>query len=438
MGRLSDPISTRVAPPPMATSQLISGSDGRFQLQVDGEPYFIKGAGLEFGQMALLAACGGNTFRTWRVNNGAQSAEEILDEAARLGLKVCMGLDLARERHGFDYSDARSVANQQEAMMRDVERLKDHPALLMWGLGNELNLRSKNPRVWDAVESLCRAIKAVDGQHLVTTMLAGIDAKTISAISKRAPSLDFLSFQIYGEIDDLPDILKAVNYDGPYQITEWGPTGHWESPETVWGRPIEASSLRKAEDISRRYHDVILGDPEHCLGSYIFLWGQKQERTPTWYGLFLESGRRTEAVDVMQHAWTGEWPAVRAPRIRDLLLNKKHATDSVTVQESALMAAEAVIENVSDDACVSWIVREEVDRTLQSDGGDFEPTPPTIIEVHGTPATSFRFNAPAAGEYRLYCQVDNAEDASAVANIPFRVGQREKQQKANKHKANAA
>jgi len=143
-------------------------------------------------------------------------------------------------------------------------------------------------------------------------------------------------------------------------------------------------------------------------------------------------------VDVMQHAWTGEWPAVRAPRIRDLLLNKKHATDSVTVQESALMAAEAVIENVSDDACVSWIVREEVDRTLQSDGGDFEPTPPTIIEAHGTPATSFRFNAPAAGEYRLYCQVDNAEDASAVANIPFRVGQREKQQKANKHKANAA
>jgi len=106
----------------MATSQLISGPDRRFRLWVDGAPYFIKGAGLEFGQMALLAACGGNTFRTWRVNNGAQSAEEILDEAARLGLKVCMGLDLARERHGFDYSDALSVAQQQEAIVRHPDK----------------------------------------------------------------------------------------------------------------------------------------------------------------------------------------------------------------------------------------------------------------------------------------------------------------------------
>ena len=87
----------------MATAELLTIAGGGYQLRVDGEPFFIKGAGLEFGQMALLAECGGNTFRTWRVDNGQQSAEAILDEAAQLGLKVCMGLDLARERHGFDY-----------------------------------------------------------------------------------------------------------------------------------------------------------------------------------------------------------------------------------------------------------------------------------------------------------------------------------------------
>ena len=63
-----------------------------------------------------------------------------------------MGLDIARERHGFDYSDQAAVIAQNEAMMRDVIRLKDHPALLMWGLGNELNLRAKNDSVWDAME----------------------------------------------------------------------------------------------------------------------------------------------------------------------------------------------------------------------------------------------------------------------------------------------
>ena len=112
----------------MATVQLIQQKPGDYQLLVDGKPYFIQGAGLEFGPMSALAACGGNTLRTWRVANGQQSPEQVLDEAEALGLKVCMGLELARERHGFDYSDAKAVAAQHADIMRDVQRLKDHPA----------------------------------------------------------------------------------------------------------------------------------------------------------------------------------------------------------------------------------------------------------------------------------------------------------------------
>ena len=33
----------------------------------------------------------------------------------------------------------------------EVERFKDHPALLGWRIGNELNLSSSNPDVWNAV-----------------------------------------------------------------------------------------------------------------------------------------------------------------------------------------------------------------------------------------------------------------------------------------------
>ena len=420
----------------MATAHLQKTSNGSHQLWVDGERYFIKGAGLEFGQMNLLAACGGNTFRTWRVDNGVASAEKILDQAEAEGLKVCMGLDLARERHGFDYSDAAAVRAQQAAVMADVSRLKDHPALLMWGLGNELNLRSKNARVWDAVESLCQDIKAIDSDHLVTTMLAGIDAETVADIKQRAPSLDFLSFQIYGEIDDLPAILRAAKYDGPYQITEWGPTGHWESPETDWGRSIEVTSGQKAQDISRRYHDIILADSDNCLGSYIFLWGQKQERTPTWYGLFLENGNRTEAVDVMQHAWSGQWPKNRAPHLAELTLNGQRAAQSVTVYEQAAMVAEVALQGSEDDLQFSWIVREEVERAQQSDGGDFEPTPPTVVEGLGVQGSQFSFAAPKPGEYRVYCQINNKTNASAVANIPFRVGPLRPQPQMKKTKVN--
>ena len=229
----------------MAKVQLLGNKADGYRLAVDGKPFFIKGAGLEFGHLKSLAEAGGNAFRTWRVANGERDAIDILDEAESFGLKVCMGLDIARERHGFDYSDQAAVITQNEAMMDDVIRLKDHPALLMWGLGNELNLRAKNDGVWDAMEDLAGRIKRVDPDHPITTMLAGIDEPTVTAIAKRAPSLDFLSFQIYGEIDHLPAILDKAGYDGPYQVTEWGPTGHWESPETHWGRPFEPQARRR-------------------------------------------------------------------------------------------------------------------------------------------------------------------------------------------------
>ena len=146
----------------MPKSQLIIQADGSHILLNDGQPFYIKGAGLEFADLETFAAAGGNTFRTWRVDNGACDVVELLDEAQRLGLSVCMGLDLARERHGFNYSESDAVSAQTDAMMQDVERLKNHPALFIWGLGNELNLHSNNPRVWNAVEQLAQKIKTAD------------------------------------------------------------------------------------------------------------------------------------------------------------------------------------------------------------------------------------------------------------------------------------
>jgi hypothetical protein len=402
----------------MATVQLAGNTTDGYELTVDGQPFFIKGAGLEFGQLQSLADAGGNAFRTWRVANGERDALDILDEAHKLGLKVCMGLDLARERHGFDYSNKKAVDAQNDAMMVDVQRLKHHPALLMWGLGNELNLRAKNKAVWDAVELLAQRIKEADPDHPITTMLAGIEEPTISAISTRAPSLDFLSFQIYGAIDRLPEILERAGYDGAYQITEWGPTGHWESPKTRWGRPFEPNSTEKALDIDRRYTDIILADNKRCLGSYIFLWGQKQERTPTWYGMFLENGEHTEAVDVMHRAWTGKWPSQRAPKICDLTLNDQSAPASIEAIVNQDLAANVDVQG--DDNClISWRIREEVPTELESDGGDFEPTPPTVASILGTQNHRFHFDLAKPGEYRLFCQVDSPDGKSAVANLPF-------------------
>ena len=143
-------------------------------LIIDGKPFYINGAGLEFGDIARLAKYGGNSFRTWSTENGKQSAKEVLDEAYKNGLLVTMGIEVARERHGFDYNDEIAVNAQYERIKREVIALKEHPSLMIWSIGNELNLSYTNPRVWDAVNEISKMIHQVDPNHLTTTTLAGI------------------------------------------------------------------------------------------------------------------------------------------------------------------------------------------------------------------------------------------------------------------------
>ena len=245
--------------------------DRRHKLLVDGKPFYINGAGLEFGDIARLAKYGGNSFRTWSTENGKQSAKEVLDEAYKNGLLVTMGIEVARERHGFDYNDEIAVNAQYERIKREVIALKEHPSLMIWSIGNELNLSYTNPRVWDAVNEISKMIHQVDPNHLTTTTLAGITQREVQLIKDRASDLDILSIQMYGDLSNLPHLVRDCGWEGPYMVTEWGATGHWEVPTTSWGAPIEENSTIKAKNYLERFKAGIASDETQCLGSYVFL-----------------------------------------------------------------------------------------------------------------------------------------------------------------------
>lgn len=397
--------------------------DGRYRLFVNGEEFFVKGAGCEFGPCYQVAAHGGNSFRTWRTDNSRRSGKEVLDEAWEHGLMVMMGLDVARERHGFDYDDQEAVAAQLEQFRKEVMELKDHPALLGWGIGNELNLRYTNKKVWDAVNDIARMIKEVDGNHVTTTMLAGIGPDEVAYISANCPDLDFLSVQFYGDIVNLRQRLDEAGYHGPYLVTEWGATGHWEVSQTEWGSPIEQTSTEKAEAIKHRYQAAILSDDANCMGSYVFLWGQKQERTPTWYGLFTEAGEKTEAINVMEYFWTGRWPEHVAPRLHDINIEGKGGRfDNVFLERGMEYTVQLMIEH---DDPENLSVRAEImpEPTELSDGGDYEPRPKSIDGlIIAAQNGSIRFNAPAQkGAYRVLVYVTDEHNHAATANIPFYV-----------------
>jgi Beta-galactosidase/beta-glucuronidase len=258
----------------------IRKTDKAYTLYVNNRPFYIKGAGLGGGGQDSLARHGANSLRTWGSNNG----RAVLNRALTNGFYVTMGLPMGLERSGFNYNDTNAVNRQLEAVKAEVLKYKDHPALIIWAIGNELNLRAKNPKVWDAVNDISKMIHQIDTNHLTTTPLASINPQLIHEIKTRAPDLDLLAIQMYGDIVNLPNALKKSEWDKPYIITEWGATGYWEVNKTEWGAPIEEDSSAKADSYRKRYETVIAADHDQCLGSYVFLWGQKLERTPTWFG----------------------------------------------------------------------------------------------------------------------------------------------------------
>jgi hypothetical protein len=431
MSSCATPQETAQSPESGPSHAEIRHEDGRYQLYVNGEPFFIKGAGLEFGDVERLAANGGNSFRTWRVDNNRDTGQEVLDRAWRNGLFVTMGLEVARERpgegrgyFGFDYDDEEAVAAQLERLRADVEKFKAHPALIIWGIGNELNLGATNPRVWDAVNGISEMIHEVAPHHLTTTMLAGVSRELVDEIKTRAPDLDLLSVQMYAGIADLPQRMEESGWDGPYMVTEWGATGHWEVPLTPWGAPIENNSSVKADLYRERYQTAIASDTTQLIGSYVFLWGQKQERTPTWYGLFLPTGEATEAVDVMHYVWNGEWPDNRAPRLTSATLDGRTALDGIYLDAGQSYPAEVVSTDPDGDTLTYlWEVREE--SRADTEGGDDEEVPPVLrglIDRPDSPVSTV--TAPdEPGAYRLFVYVFDGRGSAAHANIPFYVNE---------------
>lgn len=391
---------------------------GKYQIYRDGKPYFIYGGGGSTN-LELLAASGGNSLRTWSTDN----ADKILDEAHKLGLTVMLGLRLGHERHGFDYNNEAAVAAQKEYVINEVKKYKDHPAVLAWGIGNEVDLFYTNTKVWYAIEDIARTIQAIDPNHLVTTVTAGVDADKVRLIKERVPSIDYLSINIYGGLETLPETLNTMGWKGAYAVTEWGPTGHWQIAKTAWNVPIEQTSTEKAKSYRERYGAGVLGAPEKALGSYAFLWGQKQETTPTWYGIFLESGEATEVVDSMQYLWTGQWPEHRAPSIRSFLIDGKKAIDSIYLQaDKAYPVKLDAFHPNQEEFSIRWeILPESTDIRA---GGDPEARPKAVMGLvtKDNGKGDMAFTAPTkSGPYRLFAYVTNHYNRAAVANIPFYV-----------------
>jgi hypothetical protein len=397
---------------------VVGDAESGYRLLRNGEPFVICGAGGE-GSLETLAACGGNAIRTWDAEAPARLVDgrRMIDRAHDLGITVTVGLWLGHERHGFDYGDPAQLAKQQSMVEEAVIAFRDHPATLAWGLGNEMEGPGDKPVIWKEVNRLARRIKELDPHHPVMTIVANVSPEKLACITEHAPDIDILGINVYGGAGSVASRLRSERWTKPYCITEFGLPGPWEVGHTEWKAPIEPSSREKAV-ATHAAQLSIMEDAKHCLGSYVFLWGQKQEATASWFGMFLPSGEKTVRVDAMAHAWTGRWPANRAPVLAETDVPWRNAT----VAPSAAGTARVRYRDPDGDPLAyHWEVTEE--SSDRREGGDAERKPAVVAGAIVAGADgSVEIRAPAKpGAYRLFVTVTDGHGSGAMDNWPFQV-----------------
>ncbi|MGE5145288.1 MAG: glycoside hydrolase family 2 TIM barrel-domain containing protein [Candidatus Eiseniibacteriota bacterium] len=379
------------------------------QIQVDGKPFVPRGAaGRE--QLAVLKGLGANTVRSYGGDPG-----KLLDEAERVGLKVIVGLWLEHPRRGFDYRNRAAVDAQLAEVRKIVERYRNHPALLAWGIGNEVEAELEDASlVWPAIEQAAHLVKSLDPHHPTMAVLQEVGADKVRKIKTAAPSIDIVGVNSYGDaVPTVPARVRAQGWTGPIIVSEFGAVGQWQAGQTQWGALVEPSSTEKADRL--RQYLAVLG--RAGVGQILFLWGHKQEVTPTWHSLLLPSGEWQESAEVMAAAWGGTTPgADRAPRVTVLRMEPGPVFRQGIPAHATLDADDPD----GDSIAVEWHLLEESTDLKQA--GDAEAVPPAHDEAlraadnHGVWIKELR-----PGNYRLFATLRDGRGGAATANVPFQV-----------------
>ncbi|MFN3402807.1 MAG: glycoside hydrolase family 2 TIM barrel-domain containing protein [Cytophagaceae bacterium] len=401
----------------------IRKENGKYVLIRNREPYFIKGAA-GADNMKTIKDFGGNSIRTWSTDN----AKEILDSAHQYGLTVTLGIYVGGEAQGFNYDNEKEVEEQLSRIKQEVLDFKNHPALLMWGIGNEVDIlssrkRSTNIQLWRNMEKIAKMVKELDPDHPTTTMIVPY-RKTIKQIKTFCPSIDILSINTFGELPDLRDKLNEWfwGWEKPYIVSEWGTQGWWEAKSTLWDAPIEETSSKKGEFYFSRYNSSIKPDTNKCIGSYVFYWGNKQEKTHTWFSMFMPDGEATLPVAVMNYLWSGHWPANIPPHLDYVLLDGKGAKENIFLNTGEEYLAEVFASDPENDSLrIEW---ELLPESIQQSGAGIKeerlkPVENCLLRPEGK---KLRITVPdTEGAYRLFVYLKDGHNNAATANIPFYV-----------------
>ncbi|MEV6302977.1 discoidin domain-containing protein [Actinoplanes sp. NPDC051861] len=312
----------------------VTGTQGNWQLTVNGSPWEVKGMtygppqAAADGYMRDLKNMGVNTIRIWGPDAATPT---LLDTASRHGIKVIVGLWL---NHGADYVNDTAYKTAVKAeIVAKVNELKGRSGVLLWDVGNEVILEMQNYGLSaDVVEArrvayakfvneVAVAIHAADANHPVTSTDAYTHAWTY--YKPHSPALDLLAVNSYGAINTVKTDWIAGGYTKPYILTEGGPAGEWEVPNDVNGVPTEPSDLQKKAGYTYSWN-AIKGHPGVALGATEFHYGLENDFGGVWLNTTTGGWRRL-GYHAMRQAYTGQVAPNTPPEITAMSVSNQTA-----------------------------------------------------------------------------------------------------------------
>ncbi len=378
--------------------------------------------------LGRLATLGVNTVRGYTIEE-PEVMKKKLDHAERLGMKMIVsewmphhGENKSKEGHLWDFDYNAKGDLTVENLIKKIEGIGDHPALLMWGLGNEVHLDEPYLRV---VNRMSEEIHKRFPHHLTSLTMINAKPEHIEKIKKFAPDLDVLGIQAYSRGAVRGGIKNAEQHWGkPFYVSEFNANGPWNFNKTEWDVPLDEPVTRKVSDLKDCY--VAIDESPLCLGSTIFVWGHyATDDRPTYFSTLLspdpegpKEGEsfdgllRTPQADAMTEHFTGQtMVGNRAPVLSKLEFAGGAKSRAAAPGEALSMNFAADDSNGDMVEFVTWILRSKA-RKVTNIAGPFK-------HASGENAV---VNAPETpGEYLVMVYANDNKGGTSASVLPFQV-----------------
>ena len=195
-----------------------------FEFVVNGVPIFAKGANFippdifptrvtpaKFRQLLEAArAANMNMLRVW--GGGYYLPDDFYATADKLGLMVWQDFMFGG---AIPPSDAAFRGNVRIEAIQQVQRLRDHPSIVLWCGNNEVETGWES---WDDRRAFKKTLTATQRQHIEQGMRALFDHTLRDVVAKNAPDVPYWPS------------TPGTDYDGPVNVTDDGDYHYWN----VW------------------------------------------------------------------------------------------------------------------------------------------------------------------------------------------------------------